>query len=700
MEMTFYNYKTEHQFRARFQRCKDKPKVKPRPLIATKFFPPPSPPHRVKRPHLVARIEEGLHFHHPLILISAPTGYGKSALVAQWRESTHRTITWLTLDDTDNEPLRFFVYLIAALQKVDPNIGTELMVLLEANQLPPHETLIALLTEDLMASKTSLVCVLEDFQSIQDPFILGSLQELIAQPLPLQFIMVTREDPAMPLGRLRAHASLTEIRAMDLRFAKEEIELFFREVMQIPLSEPDLLLLEQRTEGWVAGLQLAALSMKGHRDLSGVIASLSGDNRHILNYLTEEVLNQQPPEVQDFLLKTSILAKFNADLCNAVAQRGDAAVLLVQLLASNLFLIPLDDNGEWYRYHPLFADLLRGFLRRAQSPQMPELHLRAAEWFERQEMPLEAIDHALAAEDFARAARLLEKYTWALLNQGYARRLELWLQSLPPEWRTQSLRTKLSFAWIYLLRSNFAKVVPYLQAVETALENALRKDDLWAECLALKANLLQAQGRVAEAIEHAEEALKVVSPENARVLGLAYLALGAGHRQAGQFDRAVEALQQAVRFSRMSDESVTGALATSHLILMNLQYGRLNDAEKVSIQMLEQMESSQERVSPIVGAVYGALGLVYYERNQIEQAREYYLRGIQLSTFLGHQASLVYTQLNLARLLLAERDLDGATKNLQEAQKLIQGGVPGWLKPVLLAHQVQYHLVVGNLSEA
>lgn len=654
----------------------------------------------MRRPHLVARIEEGLCAHHPLILISAPAGYGKSALLAEWRESTHRPITWLSLDDTDNEPLRFFLYLIAALQKADPTIGTEIRALLEANQLPPRGTLVALLIEDLLASKTPLVCVLDDFHSIQDPFILDILQELIAQPLPLQFILVTREDPAIPLGRLRAHAQLTEIRAADLRFTTKEIESFFREVIQISLSAAELSLLEQRTEGWVVGLQLVALSLKGCKEPSTVIATLSGDNRHILSYLTEEVLKQQAPPVQEFLLQTSILPKFNAELCAAVTQRHDATLLLEQLFVSNLFLIPLDDQGQWYRYHPLFADMLLSLLKRSQPQQLPELHRRAAEWFKRQDMPLEAIHHALGAADFARVADLLEKYTWTLLNQGYARQLETWLQSLPVEWRARSLRTNLSFAWMYLLRGNFAQVLPYLQQVESALEQAGATGDLQAECLALKANLRQAQGKVIEAIEHAAEALKVVSADNARVLGLAYLGLGAAYRQAGEFDRAVEALQQAVHFSRTSGDSVTGALATSHLVLMSLQYGRLRFAEQISAQMIEQMERSKEAVSPIIGAVYGALGLVYYERNQIEQAREFYLRGIQLSTFLGHRASLVYTQLNLARLLLAEGDLDGAAKNLREAQQLIREGVPGWLQPSLIAHQVRYYLATGNLSEA
>jgi LuxR family maltose regulon positive regulatory protein len=440
--------------------------------------------------------------------------------------------------------------------------------------------------------------------------------------------------------------------------------------------------------------------MQGRDNPAAVISSLSGGHRHILSYLTEEVLKKQTPSVQDFLLQTSILSKLNADLCNAVTRRSDAAALLEQLLASNLFLIPLDDEGCWYRYHHLFADLLLGILSRSQPKLLKELHIRSAEWLEHQHMPLDAIDHALAAEDFARAAALLEAHTWTLLNQGYVRRVETWMQSLPAEWRAQSLRTNLGFAWMHLLRGKFAQVLPHLQQVETALENASVNDDLRAEYLALKANLMQSQGRIPDAIEQAQKALTIAPAANVRVLGLAYLGLGAGYRQAVQFDQALDALQQAIRFSRESGDSVTGALATTHLILMGLQHGRLRFAEDISLQMIEQMERLVGAVPPIIGAVYGALGLVHYERNQIERAREHFLRGIQLGTFLGHHASLVYTKLNLARLLQAEGDLDGVAQNLRETMDLIQTGAPGWLKPNWLARQVQYDLAVDNLMEA
>lgn len=675
-------------------------KMPPLPLLTSKFYAPPLHPKMVKRSRLLSQMETGLALLHPLILISAPAGYGKSALASEWRAGTQRQAAWLALDESDNEPLHFFLYFITAIQRSKPTIGAELITLLEANQLPPKETLVALLTHDLLAQDSPVVCVLDDFHAIQEPYILEVLQELIAHPQVLQLLIVSREDPALPLGRLRAHGQLTEIRAADLRFSKDEMERFFLDVMQLQLSESNLSILEERTEGWVAGLQLAGLSMQGRNNPAAVISSLSGSHRHILSYLTEEVLKKQTPSVQDFLLQTSILSKLNPELCNAVTQRNDGSATLEQLLGSNLFLIPLDDNGRWYRYHHLFADLLLGMLKRTQPGQMKDLHARAAAWFESQHMPVDAIDHALAAENFSWAVSLLEKHTWTLLNQGYVRRVEAWMQSLPAEWRAQSPRANLGFAWMYLLRGNFARVTPHLQQVEAALENAAAADELRAECLALQANLMQSLGKIPESIEYAQRALAILPPANVRLLGLTYLGLGAAYRQAVQFDIAVNALQQAIRYSSESGDSVTGALATTHLILMCLQHGRLRFAEDVSLRMIEQMERSAGAVPPIIGAVYGALGLVYYERDQTELAREHYLRGIQLGTFLGHHASLVYIQLNLARLLLSEGDLERVGKTLREARTLIQTGAPGWLKPALLARQVQFLLASDNLSEA
>ena len=674
------------------------------PLLEAKFFQPLLNPNQVARPHLVQRLNEGLASVRPVTLVSAPAGYGKSALIAEWARQTRLPVTWLSLDEADDDPLRFFLYFIAALQKVDPSIGAELAVVLRAGQLPPQETLVTLLVNDLLATKSAFVCVLDDFQVIQDQVIHHVLHGLLThQPRSFHLVMITREDPALPLARLRARNQLTEIRAGDLRFSEDEIERFYFKVMGLKLSGKDISLLEARTEGWVAGLQLAGLSMQGWVDPSAFIESLSGSHRYIFGYLTEEVLKRQTPEIQSFLLHTSILSRMNGDLCDSVTGQAGSAALLESLLSANMFIIPLDEEQRWYRYHPLFADLLHSQLRRTHPEHVTELHQRASRWYESQSMPSEAIEHSLAAQDFERAMSLLEKHTWNLLNQGYVRRVETWMQSIPAEWRAHSPRTSLDFAWMHMLRGNFGQVVPYLIQAEAALANMTESAEatsMQAECFALQSNLLQAQGRIAESIGAAQRALQWADPENFRVIGLAYLGLGAGYRQAVDFGRAVDALQNAIRVSRESGDLVTGMLATTHLVLMCLQHGRLRLAADHALQSIEWMDRSEAAPPPIVGAVYGALGLVYYEWNQVEVAREYFLRGVQLGTFSGHNASVIYTKVCLARLFQSEGDFGLASKALTEALELLQAGAPGWLRPGLIARQVNLYLAENKIAEA
>ena len=356
------------------------------PLLAAKFHRPIASRHQVARPALLARLNAGLAAGHPLTLIAAPAGYGKTTLAAQWAAQLDQPVTWLALEEADDDPLRFCTYLVAALQRVHPAIGAELLPALLAGQLPPQAALVATLLNDLDAARTlnpsglrrpegfgdPLVCVLDDFHAIQDPAILAVLQSLLAhRPSGLHLALVTREDPALPLARLRARDQLTEVRAADLRFDQAETAAFLRDGMGLALSEADLARLAARTEGWAAGLQLAGLSLQGRADPAAFVETLSGSHRFILGYLTEEVLARQPAAVQQFLLDTSILARLSGDLCDAVTGLTGSATLLERLLAANLFLVPLDDEGRWYRYHHLFAELLQGQLRRGDGERLP-----------------------------------------------------------------------------------------------------------------------------------------------------------------------------------------------------------------------------------------------------------------------------------------------------------------------------------------
>jgi LuxR family maltose regulon positive regulatory protein len=680
-------------------------------LLATKFHPPPLPAKRVPREHIIRRLNAGLEAGRQLTLVSAPAGFGKTACVSEWLSGLELPMAWLSLDRSDDDPVRFFTYLLGALQRVEGSLGRELEGAISSGQLPPSETIAAVLIKDLQGSIGKIVLALDDFHVIQDRDVLVVLERLITNgPEQLHLVLATREDPLLPLARLRANNRMTEIRAANLRFTPEEASLFLNEIMELSLSEADVAALESRTEGWVVGLQLAglalqgALSMQGQPDPAGFIATLSGSHRHILSYLTEEVLSSQPEEIQFFLLQTSILDKLSEDLCAAVTGRADSGSLLERLFKANLFLIPLDDEGRWYRYHHLFADLLRNRQNRIGRDEIAQLHQRASQWYEAAGMPGEAIDHALAGADYPRAAALLEKQALPLTMQGYVKTVEGWLRSIPPEWQSHNPKANLAFAWTHLLRGNYGQVDPYMKAAEAALTAPELAGEtsqaLKAELYALQANLLHVQGKVAEGRELAYQALQLAPPDNDYLRGLAYVGLGGSYRQEGDYEHSIEAYQKAVQASRAAGHQVVEMLAVTTLALMAIEHGQLRFAAQVGLGMVDRLEGSGSQPSPVAGTIYGALATIYCEWDQLERSSQFLGRAAQLSVLGGHTAALVYLGLIRARLLQAEGELVAAAQALQEAAGLQQRGIPAWLKPELVAQQVRLFLAQGQLLAA
>ena len=332
-------------------------------ILRTKLFPPPSRPSQVDRPHLFARLDESLRLAQRFILVSAPAGFGKSTLIAAWLKKTNIPYIWLTLDESDNDPVRFWRYLVAALQSVFPNFGADIQSALLTPQPPSSRTLIIPLINELVGLGGRVVIVLDDFHQIQNEEIIHAIVQVIDRiPAGSSIALLTRADPPIQLARFRGSSDLCEVRAIDLRFNLEEIRTFLNEKMGLVLEKPQLVALDQRTEGWVVGLQMAALSLQGRADPEEFIAEFSGDDRYIADYLLEEVLNRQPGDVQDFLLTTSILDRINAQICNVLTGRLDGQSILNLLDRENLFIIPLDNRREWFRYHHLFSSLLRQLL--------------------------------------------------------------------------------------------------------------------------------------------------------------------------------------------------------------------------------------------------------------------------------------------------------------------------------------------------
>ena len=353
------------------------------PILATKLYIPPPRPKVVLRPRLIERLNEGLTSGRKLTLISAPAGFGKTTLVSEWVAGCERPVAWLSLDEGDNDPARFLTYLVAALQTIAPNIGEGVLAVLQSPQPPPTESILTTLLNEITAIPDHFILVLDDYHVIDSKPVDHALTFLLEHlPPQMHLVITTREDPPLPLARLRARGQLTELRAADLRFTPAEAADFLNQVMGLNLSAEDIAALETRTEGWIAGLQLAALSMQGRSDTASFIQAFTGSHRFVLDYLVEEVLQHQPEHVRSFLLQTAILDRFCAPLCNAVTEREDGKEMLETLERSNLFVIPLDDQRQWYRYHHLFADVLQAHLMEAQPEQVSSLHQRASAWYE------------------------------------------------------------------------------------------------------------------------------------------------------------------------------------------------------------------------------------------------------------------------------------------------------------------------------
>ncbi|MDQ3905670.1 MAG: helix-turn-helix transcriptional regulator, partial [Actinomycetota bacterium] len=377
------------------------------PILATKLYVPPRRPNVVIRSRLIERLNEGLH--HKLMLISAPAGFGKTTLVSEWVAGCVRPTAWLSLDQGENDPARFLLYLVAAVQTIAPTAGTGLIGALQAPQPPPTEVTLTALLNDISSVPNEFALVLDDYHVLDAKPVDDALTFLLEHlPPRMHLVITTREDPQLPLARLRARGQLTELRAADLRFTAAEAAAFLTEVMGLSLAAADITTLEDRTEGWIAGLQLAALSMRGREDIPGFIRAFAGDHRYVVDYLVEEVLERQPEGVRSFLLQTAMLDRLHGPLCDAVTSQEDGQARLEALHRGNFFVVPLDDQRHWYRYHHLFADVLAAQLRVEQPDLVTTLHRRASAWYEQHGSSADAICHAMAAKDFRRAADLLE----------------------------------------------------------------------------------------------------------------------------------------------------------------------------------------------------------------------------------------------------------------------------------------------------
>jgi LuxR family maltose regulon positive regulatory protein len=647
-----------------------------------------------------------------LTLIAAPAGFGKSTLLAQWigamaegqlaiaPDAHSPTFCWLTLETADNDPIRFWLYFMAALQTKHPALSAATTVLLQSPEPPPIETILTIFLNELdawaaattPAITPAIVFILEDYHVITTPAIQQSLAFLLDHlPPTLHLMIATRADPPLPLGRLRTRGELTEIRADDLRFTETEAALFLNERMGLQLAPAAVHLLATRTEGWIVGLQLAALSMHGQEDKGAFLHSFSGSHRYILNYLIEEVLNQQPPAIQTFLLYTSILSRLCAALCDAVIGAEPAAgtdapgapksqALLEQIAQTNLFLVSLDELGQWYRYHQLFAEVLQYRLRQRQPTHLATLHRRASAWYAQQEYLADAIHHALLAEAFAEAAELIERIWPVLWEQGAIATLFTWMQALPANsaatlWGRPTLYV--SYAWGLALTGQIAAAEAVLPQVEATLRQAAgdagaSPHSLLGRAVALRSMIAARRGLPTAAATLAEQALTLI-PTDAPTRGDAYYALGLAQQQQGRLAAAFHAYEAAAQLSIAANHSFLAIAARYHEARILMAQGALQQAATIYRQMLSVAAQAKKQL-PVIGLVHVGYGELLYQWHDLPAAAQQVETGLAFSP----RRDITYTDgplhrfSILARIRQAGGDQPGALAAVASAKAVAQ----------------------------
>ena len=668
------------------------------PLLTTKLYIPPIHRDLVVRRRLLASLKCSLDCR--LTLVSAPAGFGKTTLVSAWVATADRPTAWVSLDEGDNDPARFWAYVVAALQTVQPAIGSAALALLQATPPAPAEALMATLINDIAERAPALILVLDDYHVIKAPAIHEALSFLLDhQPSQLHLVIATRSDPPVPLSRLRGRRQMVELRADDLRFTPEEAAAFLNQVMGLNLASADIAALENRTEGWITGLQMAAFSLRGREDTSGFIADFAGTHRFILDYLLEEVLERAPEHIQTFLVETAILDRLTGPLCDAVTGRDDGQSLLAQLEADNLFIVPLDDRREWYRYHRLFADLLRARAEVMVAERLPELHRRAGAWYEAHGATDDAVKHALAAGDLARVADLAEAHGLPMLLRGELNTLLGWIAALPETLVLASPRLCVYHAWALLLTGQLQNLEPRLQRAERLLQ-ARPVDDLAGHIAAIRAYAAALRNDVCATIATARLALEQLDPDNLSIRGVVSFVLGAACMLRSDVAGAVRAFSDASTMGQAGGNLHIAVPALNALAEIQIQQGRLRQAEMTAREALRLASDPSGRPLPIAGGVFSTLAELSYEWNDPEAALSYARQGVEQSRRWGNVDPLLGCYLTLA-LLQAWDTPSEAAETLQEAEKVLRRQTAGpMMREQISALRTRIWLAEGNLTAA
>ena len=707
------------------------------PILVTKLFIPATRPELVPRPRLIARLNSGLH--RKLTLVSAPAGFGKTTLVTDWLQAAAKPdeaipnqqpsgnhnnqtgpqqlpnvnqIAWFSLDEEDNDPTRFITYLVSALNRSVANgapFGNGMLETLQSSQPTVSQKILTTLINEIATIDSKIILVLDDYHLIDAEPIHGVLEFLLENlPPQLHLVIATREDPPLSLSRLRVRDHMTELRAADLRFSSSEAAVFLNEAMGLNLTSAEIAALEERTEGWIAGLQLAALSLQGRTDKTQLIKSFTGSNRLVLDYLIEEVLNQQPEAIQHFLLQTAVLDRLTGSLCDALTGQDNGQETLELLEQANLFIIPLDAERRWYRYHHLLADLLRQRLRQTRLDQIPKLHNQASEWYEQNRFIDEAIEYALRAKAFTRAANLIEKVAKAAWGGGEDTKLRRWLDGLPTETLAANLQLCIFYAWTLLATGQQEMAEQNLIVVEQSLNSSTLLTDQNSEKMKLQGRMAATrafmafyQGNVPEMIQFSHQALACLPKQDYSWRSTASNTLGDAYDFQGKVGEAYKFRLEAVEASKAAGNCYQIIIANLKLALNLRTRGQLQQVVEIC---QEQMQLANEcGVCPpmLVGWLLAIWGEALAEMNDLAGAIRQAQKGTKLTKHGGDLAMLGWSHLCLIRVLFSQGDFVGAEAVVQEMEHIDrENDMPPWITSLVTAWQVRLCLAQDKLETA
>lgn len=694
------------------------------PILVTKFFVPAMRPELVSRTRLIDQLNRGLH--RKLTLISAPAGFGKTTLVSHWLEDLQNNqtvrVAWLSLDDEDNDLIRFLTYFTSALNKANAPenvLGDGALSILQSPQPPSATDVLTMVINELAENDEQFVFVLDDYHLIEEKPIDQAVGFLLDNlPPQLHIVIAARHDPALSLGRLRARNELNELRAADLRFSSPEAADFLNRVMGLGLSPQDVAELETRTEGWIAGLQLAALSMQGRSDYQTFIKSFTGGHRLVLDFLIEEVLGQQSEKIQDFLLRTSILNRLNGLLCDAVTGYEDSQQTLEYLEQANLFIIPLDEERRWYRYHHLFADLLRQRFHQKYDGEAKKLHLKASCWFEQEKDFNNSIEHALKATDFERAANIIERTIDNFWGRGEHRNLEHWLIQLPDEVLIAKPEISIYLARYLCNKGRFDEGRKLIEVIEQivnddyqeTIENEGKKHDskkleektkLLGRIAASKSVLASFQGDIPGMVKYSSEALDLLPASDLTWRNLTAVILGNAHGFTGNMAAAYYARYEAMQSCQAAGDLYLTMMSSLELAITIRALGRLRETIEICHSQMLVAEENKLLKTRLVGWLLAVWGETITELNDLEEGVQRAKEGFLIAEDSGDLPIIGWTLFCLIRVLLSSGDLEEAESIIEDIKrKSLQVQYPSWVLDQLAAWQARIHLTQNHIEEA